>query len=210
MIPKPSRDTRKEREKMKKTFIVIAMFLLVFAISCDGDNPAPGDTPSTSVPVIPESAPDTFTEVPEDQRAAFVSTALGLFPAVFQEEDVMKIMSSDTGGSNETGTVSAVSKQSGDQMTVNFTFNGFKITKLAEQAGMAVTLWGGYNTTGNIDAEDMSKNTASFNLVIQLSGEGFPEGTYHMSGNFSPANESMTIYLNGDPVTSTMPPSSNV
>ena len=77
MTPKPSRDTRKEREKMKKIFIVIAMLLLVFAISCDGDNPAPGDTPSTSVPGIPESAPDPFTVVPEDQRDVFVSTALG-------------------------------------------------------------------------------------------------------------------------------------
>ena len=194
MIPKPSRDTRKEREKMKKTFIVIAMLLLVFAISCDGDNPAPGDTPST---------------VPEDQRDAFVSTALGLFPAVFQEEDVMKIMSSDTGGSNETGTVSAVSKQSGDQMTVNFTFNGFKLTKLAVQKGMAVTLWGGYNTTGNIEAEDMSKNSASFNLVMELGGTNVITGTYHMKGSFSSADKTITIYLNGDPVTSTIP-SSNV
>ena len=209
MTPKPSRDTRKERGKMKKTFIVIAMLLLVFAISCDGDNPAPGDTPSTSVPEIPDSAPDTFTEVPEDQRDAFVSTALGLFPAVFQEDDVMKIMSSDTGGLNETGTVSAVSKQSGDQMTVNFTFNGFKLTKLAVQKGMAVTLWGGYNTTGNIEAEDMSKNSASFNLVMELGGTNVITGTYHMKGSFSSADKTITIYLNGDPVTSTIP-SSNV
>ena len=122
---------------------------------------------------------------------------------------MIKIMSSDTGGSNETGTVSAVSKQTGDQMTVNFTFNGFKLTRLAEQEGMTVTLWGGYNTTGNIEAEDMSKNSASFNLVMELGGTNVPTGTYHMEGSFSPADKTITIYLNGDPVTSTIP-SSNV
>ena len=200
---------------MKKTFIVIAMLLLVFAISCDGDNPAPGDTPSTSVPEIPDSAPDTFTEVPEDQRDVFVSTALRLFPAVFQEEAISKLLGPDSSDSINEETVSGTRTISGDSFTVSLKFDGFTLTTLAAQEqGMDVTLWGEFSLTGKLPgdsgiSESMKIDSYTFNLVMTLSGQNVPSGNYHMEGTISSTNTS-TIYLNDDPVSVTIqPPTSN-
>lgn len=194
---------------MKRAIIVLTAILLVFVTACDGDNPAPENT---------ASAPTEFTSVAEDKRSEFVSQALEFFPAIFQEDSISKLFRFDTSVTIKEETVSGTISWSRDSITVSLRFEGFTLIKLAQEQGINVKLWGEYSTTGkapNNPSTDpgtpigMSGNSASFDLVIQLSGEGFPEGTYHMSGNFSPADESMTIYLNGDPVTSTIP-SSNV
>lgn len=184
---------------MKKTFIVIAMLLLVFAISCDGDNPAPGDIPSTSVPGIPESAPDQYTEVPKEQRAQVVSAILQYFPmSIFSEEEVIPLMT-PPGGLNAAGTVKVTPSQTGDSNIVSFAFDNFEMTTLKETSGLDVTLWGGLQRSGT-GSQDLG--TFTFDIVMELKGQ--PSGIYHVVGSIALATQQITISLNGDPVTFTM------
>ena len=178
---------------MKKLLVLLSAILLIFAVGCSNDNPAPD---GGTLPGIPDSAPQDFTPVPEEDRAEFASTALGFFSAIFQEEDVQKLMMSDEGGSNEEGTLSISAIQTGDTGTINFHFDGFVFSTLAQQIGKDVTLWGGYSTSGLISAPDMSGNTFSFNVVVSITDMG----NYHLSGSFTPTQQTFVIYLNGDPV----------
>lgn len=190
---------KQEVKSMKKLLVLLSAILLIFAIGCSNDNPAPD---GGTLPEIPDSAPQDYTSVPEEDRAGFVSTALGFFSAIFQEEDVQKLMMSDEGGSNDEGTLSVSVSQTGDTATVDFHFDGFVLSTLAQQIGKEVTLWGGYSTTGLTSAPDMSDNTFSFNVVVSISEMGI----YHLSGRVNPSQQKVEIYLNGDLVEMTNQP----
>ena len=177
---------------MKKLLVLLSAILLVFAIGCSNDNPAPD---GGTLPEIPDSAPQDYTSVPEEDRAGFVSTALGFFSAIFQEEDVQKLMMSDEGGSNEEGTLSISAIQTGDTRTINFHFDGFVLSTLAQQIRKDVTLWGGYSTSGPAgEGSDMTGNTFTFNVVVSITDMGI----YHLSGRVNPSQQKVEIYLNGD------------
>lgn len=179
---------------MKKLLVLLSAVLLIFAVGCSNDNPAPD---GGTMPEIPDSAPQEYTPVPEEQRAEFVSTALGFFSAIFQENDVQELLRSDEGGSNEEGTLSVSVSQTDDIGTVDFHFDGFVLSALAQQIGKNVTLWGGYSTSGPVgEGSDMSGNAFSFNVVVSITDIG----NYHLSGSFTPTQQTFVIYLNDDPV----------
>ena len=177
---------------MKKLLVLLSALLLIFAVGCSNDNPAPD---GGTMPEIPDSAPQEYTPVPEEQRVEFVSTALGFFSAIFQEEDVQKLMISGEGGSNEEGTLSISAIQTGDTRTTNFHFDGFVLSTLAQLIRKDVTLWGGYSTSGPAgEGSDMTGNTFTFNVVVSITDMGI----YHLSGRVNPSQQKVEIYLNGD------------
>ena len=171
---------------MKKLLVLLSAILLIFAVGCSNDNPAPD---GGTLPGIPDSAPQDYTPVPEEDRGAVVSSALNFIPAIFQEKEVQDLMVSG-GGSNEAGTLLVSASQTSETKSVSLSFDGFALP--VQEIGQSVSLWGTFTTTSSSDSTTMSDNTQSFNIVAEISGMG----TYHLEGSIGATAQK--IYLNGD------------
>lgn len=182
---------KKKEGKMRKAFIVIVALLLVFTASCDGDNPTPQSTPSTSVTIpsdILENAPDNFTPVTGD-KAAFVSKAIDdLMSTLLNAQEVYDLRVSGK-EQNESGTLRYFMKNDGSTATVSIYFNGFSTS--------GYTAWGVYSTSGPVPG-DMSSNTHVIDMIYTIS-----DGTYHVATQFGPNTVTADVYLNGEKITVT-------
>lgn len=144
--------TKREVMKMKRILVVLAALVLVFAVACDGDNPAPSGDNGSSDDI--SSAPVVNTGTTHQELANFGSIGNSIIVSIFtndSEIDSMMTKLASQSGSDGTGTVtnaantlSFTGSLAGQMPIGKATMSNYvlDVTISGENQKIACTIWG--------------------------------------------------------------------